>query len=348
LSVLQKLPKTIKVGEYPNGHVQGIAVDKEREYIYLSFTTCLVKARLSGEVVGIVSGLAGHLGCIAYNYEDGKVYGSLEYKNDQIGKGILSRLGRQDEIRDGFYIAIFDVDKIDRLDMDAEKDGVMTAVYLKEVVDDYSAEGHRYGCSGIDGVTFAPAFGSNDPKKFLYVAYGVYGQIDRDDNDHQVLLKYDVSDWAQYAKPLVQSEMHLSGPAAPDAKYFVYTGNTTYGIQNLEYDASSGLMLAAVYTGSKKHFPNYSMFFIDCAKAPQKAVLSGLRKLGECLSLAEIGLCDKNTGIRGSQFHLGSTGMISLGEGLFYFSEDYRIEKNYGTEVRLYRFDAQKAEFTAV
>ena len=346
--MLQNLPRTIKIGEYNTGHVQGIAVDRERKYIYLSFTTCLVKAELSGKVVGIVSGLAGHLGCIAYNYEDGKVYGSLEYKNDQIGKGILSRLGRQDEIRDGFYIAVFDVEKIDRLDMDAEKDGVMTAVYLKEVVNDYMADGHRYGCSGIDGVTFAPAFGSDDDKKYLYVAYGVYGQIDRDDNDHQVILKYDIADWAQYAKPLNQNKMHCSGPAAPDRKYFVYTGNTTYGVQNLEYDPAANLMLAAVYPGRKEHFPNYPMFFIDCAKAPEKAVLAGLGEEGEKLSLAEIGLCDEATGLCGSAFQYGSTGMISLGDGLLYFSEDYRTENGFGTVVRLYRFDPEKADFTEV
>ena len=118
------LPKTIKVGEFNTGHVQGIAIDKERKYLYLSFTTCLVKAELSGRVVGVVSGLAGHLGCIAYNYEDGKVYGSLEYKHDQIGKGILSRTEHIEDVSDGFYIAVFDVEKIDRMDMDAEKDGV--------------------------------------------------------------------------------------------------------------------------------------------------------------------------------------------------------------------------------
>ena len=44
---------------------------------------------------------------------------------------------------------------------------------------------HRLGCSGIDGVTFAPAFGqSRDGKKYLYVAYGIYGDTLRTDNDY--------------------------------------------------------------------------------------------------------------------------------------------------------------------
>ena len=339
------LPKTIKVGEFNTGHVQGIAIDKERKYLYLSFTTCLVKAELSGRVVGVVSGLAGHLGCIAYNYEDGKVYGSLEYKHDQIGKGILSRTEHIEDVSDGFYIAVFDVEKIDRTDMDAEKDGVMTAVYLREVVDDYSADGHRYGCSGIDGVTFAPAIGEASGRQYLYVAYGVYGQIEREDNDHQVILQYDISDWGSFAGALNQREMHRCGPEKPDHKYFLYTGNTTYGVQNLEYDPATNLILAAVYPGRKEHFPNYPMFFIDCAKTPEKAVLAGLGEEGECISLAQIGLCDEKTGIRGSDFPHGSTGIISLGDGLFYFSEHYRTENGFGTVVRLYRFDPEKVDF---
>ena len=339
------LPKTIKVGEFNTGHVQGIAIDKERKYLYLSFTTCLVKAELSGRVVGVVSGLAGHLGCIAYNYEDGKVYGSLEYKHDQIGKGILSRTEHIEDVSDGFYIAVFDVEKIDRMDMDAEKDGVMTAVYLREVVDDYSADGHRYGCSGIDGVTFAPAIGETSGRQYLYVAYGVYGQIERKDNDHQVILQYDISDWGSFAGALNQREMHRCGPEKPDHKYFLYTGNTTYGVQNLEYDPAANLILAAVYPGRKEHFPNYPMFFINCAKAPEKAVLAGLGEEGETLSLAQIGLRDDTTGLCGSDFPHGSTGMISLGDGFFYFSEHYRTENGFGTVVRLYRFDPEKADF---
>ena len=53
--------------------------------------------------------------------------------------------------------------------MDAEKDGIMTAVYLKEVLNDYTAEGHRYGCSGIDGTTFAPMPGEKDDKKYHHI-----------------------------------------------------------------------------------------------------------------------------------------------------------------------------------
>ncbi len=260
--LIMEYQNNISVGGFHTGHVQGIAVDSKREYMYFSFTTCLVKTDMKGKVIGTVKGLAGHLGCIAFNEEDGRVYGSLEFKHDIIGKNILNNMDQQIEVSDGFYIAIFNVEKIDRMDMDAEKDGVMTSVYLKEVVDDYMAPGHRYGCSGIDGTTFAPIPGSKDGKKYLYVAYGIYSEPERRDNDYQVILRYDTADWSKYEKSLNQLNMHRQGPQKPDSKYFVYTGNTTYGIQNPEYDPWTNYMFAAVYCGRKEEFPNYPMFVL--------------------------------------------------------------------------------------
>lgn len=332
----------IKVGGFRDGHVQGIAVDTKREFMYFSFTTRLVKTDMQGNIIGSVKGLAGHLGCIAYNYEDGRVYGSLEFKHDSIGKGILANIGREDNIRDGFYCAIFDVEKIDRDDMDAERDGVMTAVYLDEVYRDYAAEGHRFGCSGIDGMTFAPDFGQASGKQYLYVAYGIYSDLNRDDNDDQVILKYDISEWAKYENLLLQTDMHRTGPDHPDGKYFVYTGNTTYGVQNLEYDPATDLMLAAVYRGQKLQFPNYSMFLIDHKKA---SFFDGEK---ERLHLADVGLLDEKSGIRGINFPYGTTGMISLGDGYFYFSQDFHKENGWGSEVVLYRFDSKSGEFEKV
>lgn len=341
-----QLPKSITVASPSGSHVQGIAVDAKREYIYISITTQLVKADMQGNIIGSVTGLAGHLGCIAYNYADEKVYGSLEFKQDSVGRGILANLGSNRHLQDGFYMTIFDVDKIDRIGMDAEKDGVMTAVFLKEVYDDYSASGHRYGCSGIDGTTFAPAFGSKDSKNYLYVAYGIYGDTTRQDNDHQVILQYDISDWAQYAQPLNQADMHRCGPAAPGEKHFVFTGNTTYGIQNLEYDPATHTMLAAVYQGKKSQYPNYPMYFIDCGKAPVEGVLPGIGHSGSQACLAPMGKRHEETGLFGCDFPHGSTGIASLGDGLFYVSHPFEKDSTFGTTVKLYRFDPETAEFT--
>ena len=51
------MKKTIFTGLWGNCHIQGIAVDKEKGFIYYSFTTKLVKATLDGEIVGTVDGL---------------------------------------------------------------------------------------------------------------------------------------------------------------------------------------------------------------------------------------------------------------------------------------------------
>ena len=73
------LPREIDGGKWSEGHVQGIALDRKNGYMYYSFTTVLVKTDLYGKLIGTVSGLTGHLGCISFNAEDGKVYGSIEY-----------------------------------------------------------------------------------------------------------------------------------------------------------------------------------------------------------------------------------------------------------------------------
>ena len=63
----------------------------------------------------------------------------------------------------------------------------MTTVYLPDVVEDYSFNDgfeHKYACSGIDGISFGPGFGNGkDSKQMLYVAYGIYGDVNREDND---------------------------------------------------------------------------------------------------------------------------------------------------------------------
>ncbi|MBQ1957594.1 MAG: hypothetical protein II353_01915, partial [Alistipes sp.] len=164
---VEQLPLNINSGPFDGkyGHIQGIAVDAERKYIYYSYTTMLVKTDIEGNVIGSVTGLLGHLGDMDFNPEDGRVYGSLEYKNDGIGKGILQMTDQGSvKLDNAFYIAIFDVEKITRMNMDAEGDGIMTTVYLPTVLEDYLAKvevagkqlDHRLACSGIDGVAFGP------------------------------------------------------------------------------------------------------------------------------------------------------------------------------------------------
>lgn len=334
---MQYFPKKIDTGLWDAGHIQGIAVDEEKGYIYYSYTTIFVKAKLDGTVVGYVEGLTGHLGCIAFNREDGKVYGSIEYKHDNIGQSIMRRTGQTIAGEDAFYIAIFDVDQIDRLAMSAEDDDVMRAVYLPDVVEDYMATGeagkpHRLACSGIDGVSFGPVFGEEkNSKKQMMVAYGVYGDVERKDNDYQIIRQYDWREMDAIAKPLNQSAPHHDGLRS-QVCYALFTGNTTFGIQNLEYDSHTGDWFFTVYRGKKPDYPNYPMYVIDGSKKPQKQVLQGVAPQLElpCICLKETALKDPKTGICGHSLPYGQTGLYSFGNGYFYISHNQAVEINGG------------------
>ena len=337
-----KLPKNIDAGLWKTGHIQGIAVDTAHEYIYYAFTTVLVKARLDGTIVGWVGGLLGHLGCIDFNDEDGRVYASLELKHDAIGQGIMQKTGSKIAGEDSFYIAVFDVDKIIRPDMNAETDGIMKAVYLSEVVRMYSAvlpdgKQHEFACSGIDGTGIGRVFGApKDSPSMLMVACGIYGDTTRDDNDCNIIMQYDWRKFDSCAKPLRQLEPHHS-KVEPDKMYFLFTGNTNWGIQNLEYDAFTGDWIVSVYKGMKERYPNYPMFMIDGSVAPYEDYIAYGRK-GLHLSLKKEGDFDAATGLYGCRFKKGQTGIYSFGNGLYYISNEYRTENGEdGSIIKLYR-----------
>jgi hypothetical protein len=304
-----RLPLQQNGGTWPSGHVQGIAVDVQGGYIYYSFTNLLAKYDFNGKLIGTLVGWSGHLGDLDFNPADGKVYGSLEYGKDQ-----------------AFYIAVIDGKRLDRVGIEASKTAIFRTVYLQEVVKDYVVADHRYGCSGIDGVGFGPAFGHADGPRYLTVAYGIYGDTERDDNDHQVLLQYDISDWNKYAKPLIEAEPHHSGPGTLQGKYFVRTGNTTWGVQNLSYDDSLRRWFMGVYQGQKESFPNYLLFAIDARSQPAVRDLVGVPgaggkglEQGQVLELADDGLKDAATGVRGWH-QKADVGFQPVGHELFYLS----------------------------
>lgn len=342
------LPLTQHGGTWPTGHVQGIAVDVQGGYIYYSFTTLLAKYDFSGKLIGTLVGWAGHLGDLDFNPRDGRLYGSLEYKKDQ-----------------AFYIAVIDVSRLDQVGVHAAKSDLLRTVYLPEVAKDYGADldanghfdgdtgktlDHRYGCSGIDGVSFGPEFGHTDGPALLTVAYGIYSHVDRNDNDHQVLLQYDTTDWARYERPIVEAAPHHSGPESVRGKYFVRTGNTNYGVQNLAYDASLQRWFLGVYPGKKPSYPNYQLFAVDARTAPRQGDLVGIPAVGNSggekgllLSLAEDGLRDEGTGVRGWQ-QKADVGIQPVGGGLFYLAINSTVNGQQSGEVILHRWtgDATK------
>lgn len=339
----KNLPLTIETGKWRGGHIQGIVLDRENGYIYCSFTTELVKLALDGTVIGSTKGFTGHLGCLAMG-ADGRIYGSLEYKNDSIGKDILENLGIKNEVQNAFYIAVFDGSKITELDMDASSCGIMKTVWLREPTEDYLAEWeedgktvkHRHGCSGIDGITFAPAFEGTGER--LLVAYGIYEELDREDNDYQVLLSYDPAELVKYEEVLTADNIHTSGPDKAEAQYFVYTGNTAFGVQNMEYDSYTGDIFLSVYRGHKKKFLNYNYFRILGGQTPETEELLGKGMSGKTLKLAKTDIYDEENGIYSHEFKHGTTGLLSLGEGYFYISEPKSEDGWHSSVIRLYRY----------
>ena len=247
----------------------------------------------TGKVVGSVGGFGGggfganggaHLGCLAYY--DGMIYGSLEYK--QPGKK--------------FFVCAFDEDVITTTGMSV--DDISEGVYgllLREPTEDFrdplddtayseadgfakigSSKGHKFACSGIVGVTFGTMPGDTSGKMYMMVAYGVYGTSAaewqaRYDNDYNVIQCYDLSEMEigdsamrrfTYARGVDNSGDIAGGEylEAVDTLY-AWTGNTNYGVQNLEWDKDTGDLVMFTY-GATKPYNRGSLFIIDGSVAP--------------------------------------------------------------------------------
>jgi len=352
---MASLPLKQNGGTWASGHVQGVAVDVRGGYIYYSFTNLLAKYDFQGKLIGTLVGWTGHLGDLDFNPADGKVYGSLEYKKDQ-----------------AFYIAVIDVGRLDRVGTQAGASRIFRTVYLPEVAKDYTADmngdgrfdgddgkfqadaaaspDHRYGCSGIDGVGFGPAFGNPDGRRYLTVAYGIYGAVGRADNDHQVLLQYDIADWDRHASPLTEAAPHHNGPTTVDGKYFVRTGNTHYGVQNLSYDEGRRRWFMGVYRGKKPGFPNYGLFAIEGHQQPVRGDLVGVPgpdgkgwEQGLLLPLAADGLEDPATGIRGWN-QKADVGSQPVGQGLFYLAANAKSDAGQTADLTLMRWTGDALE----
>lgn len=319
LTLLISLWTVVYGGQF---HAQGIAYDKQEDKFVVSFTTSLVKADADGKIIASVDKIHGHLGAVTFDPETRKAYASLELKDDAIGSAISKGLGEKAYTKDNsaFYIAEIDVDKLNRMGM--SQDEVITLHPVLDAIDDYR-EG-RYSCSGIDGIAIGPRPGKTKGGKYLYVAYGIYGDPERTDNDYNIIVCYD--------------------PRNLDAaveKYFVYTGSTNWGVQNMAYDPCTGKLLLAVYKGRKPQFPNFDLYTIDMS---QKSFRTRLPYPGypkeriKCLKLSDDGITDSGTGISGWYFKWGSTGICPLGDGRFYISENGRDESGNYTGIRLYQW----------
>ncbi len=336
ISVIDILPLSLASGSWDVKHCQGIAIDKRNQIIYYSYTNTFVKCDFEGNVLGTIKGIKGHLGDICYNEADGKVYGSF----NPPGKKAL-------------YVAIIDVDGLDEIDLSAAKCGLIRTVHLREVYNDFSATvslengdfKRRYGVAGTDGICFGPSFETGEGN-YLTIACGITPQPSRPDNDYQVILQYDVSTWWKiYSQPLSYKEYHQSGPYDYEGKYFLYTGNTNYGVQTMTYFDELNVWLLNAYVTGKQEFNKYSMFVIDGDIKPYKTELLGQPQKDEqyVLTLYCDGDYDAKHNIYGWYAENGDLGMEYMGNGLFYIIHPYETWYETQTAVAyLYAWDPSK------
>ena len=188
----------------------------------------------------------------------------------------------------------------------------------------------------------------------MLLAYGVYSNINRGDNDYQVILVFDPEKFEEAA--FDQNNPHLVGPAVYK-KLFVYTGNTRYGVQNLEYDRETGDHWMVVYPGAKTSCLNYPMYLIDSKTAPvkQKLELGNSpdygEMIGEVLALKKVGTYHAASDVWGIEERpdRADYGFISLGSDYFYVATGGKTEdgKQFGY-VTLKKLDRTTYIFRAV
>ena len=145
---------------------------------------------------------------------------------------------------------------------------------------------------------------------------------------------FDIGKWKRYEMSLSPQNLHDNGPKHPTGKYFVHTGTTEWGIQNLCYDPANDMMLAAVYRGKKRGRKNFSLYALD----------HSTRLRGRFLQLLPLGEADESIGTRGWHFPLGSTGITSVGNGLFYVSSPQRKDGRESTTLILHRWTGDERQ----
>lgn len=117
--------------------------------------------------------------------------------------------------------------------------------------------------------------------------------------------------------------MHRCGPEKPESKYFVYTG-------------------------TKKQFPNYSMYFIDWTKTPKTEMLKGINQEGLVLPLTDFGSNVCCHSIPGSTFPYDNCGIVSVGDGYFYVADTFENTEGQGGLITLYQFNRETLTFEKV
>ena len=287
------------------GHLQGMCVDDDLRYMYVSYTDGVGKIDMkTGEVAGYLTGFDGglHIGCLAYY--DGHIYGSFEAQAThkfyiiQIDESqFWGVMDTREKWLDAVRVILLYEPTVDARDLMGD-----TPVDTDGIAGRSKEEGHRYSNAGIDGVTFGTypgEFGKEDADVYMFVSYGTYwwgdgsgSQKYRLDDEHIILQAYNTTDFlndqnqSQYLLELAYTDNKTpdqNGVSNARSLYyaddsilhaekalFVFVGNTRWGCQQIEYDRTTGDIWLSTYgasDGSPVAGSNWHV--IDGSKPPQ-------------------------------------------------------------------------------
>ena len=290
------------------GHLQGMCVDDDLRYMYVSYTNGIGKIDMAtGKVAGYLTGFDGglHIGCLAYY--DGYIYGSFEAQAThkfyiiQVDESqFWGVMDTREKWLDAVRVILLYEPTVDARDLmgDTWDNGDGIAGRNEEV-------GHRYSNAGIDGVTFGTypgEFGKKDADVYMFVSYGTYWFTNGDtklsnrlDDEHIILQAYNTKDFlneqnqSQYLLELAYTDtttpdqngvsnarsLNYAADSILHAEkaLFVFVGNTQWGCQQIEYDRTTGDIWLSTYGGSdgKPDSGAGNWYVIDGSKKPQHA-----------------------------------------------------------------------------
>lgn len=287
------------------GHLQGMCVDDDLRYMYVSYTNGIGKIDMqTGEVAGYLTGFDGglHIGCLAYY--DGHIYGSFEAQAThkfyiiQVDESqFWGVMDTREKWLDAVRVILLWEPTVDARDLmgDDWDNGDGIAGRSEEV-------GHRYSNAGIDGVTFGTypgEFGKADADVYMFVSYGTYWFTNGDtklsnrlDDEHIILQAYNTKDFlneannTQYLLELAYTDTTTpdqNGVANARSIYyaedsilhaekalFCFVGNTQWGCQQIEFDRSTGDIWLSTYGASDgSPVAGSTWHVVDGSKAPQ-------------------------------------------------------------------------------
>jgi hypothetical protein len=207
-----------------NLHLQGFSSDSGK-YMYWSFTDSLVKTDMKGTALAEVPIDSGHLGDI--DFYDGVIYASF------LGQALP---GHDWDDWTSFCVYMFA----------AEDLKLINILKLEECEKYFSVKGSKddkRGFCGIDGITVGRDVATGERK--LQIACGM---LSDKSYTKQVILQYSLDGNFKYKY---------------EKEYHIETGNTVFGIQNLDYDEETGRYWFTTYDAEKEYQAYNTLYCVD-------------------------------------------------------------------------------------